>query len=257
MERYLPSFDLNGKTAVVTGATKGIGKAISTAYAEAGAQVILVSRTQEDLDRLDNELKAQNLKVHTIAGDVQDYKQIIDKVETIMKDQPIDIWVNNAGMNIRSEAEEVSEEEWEQIVQTNMKSAFFLSQYAAKKMKGQGYGKIINMSSVGGHVALRTGVVYAMTKAALIQMSKTLAIEWGKYGIRVNAIGPWYFPTALTEKLLEDEEYVQDILDRTPLKRIGKLKEIAGTAVFLASEASDYMTGQTLFVDGGMTIYGF
>ncbi|QHS22541.1 glucose 1-dehydrogenase [Virgibacillus sp. MSP4-1] len=257
MDKYLPSFNLNGKTAVITGATKGIGKAISTAYAEAGAHVVLISRTQEDLDRMDDELKAQNLKVQTIAGDVQDYQQIIDKVETIMKDQPIDIWVNNAGMNIRSEAEEVSEEEWEQIVQTNMKSAFFLAQYAAKKMKGQGYGKIINMSSVGGHVALRTGVVYAMTKAALIQMSKTLAIEWGKYGIRVNAIGPWYFPTALTEKLLKDEEYVQDILDRTPLKRIGKLKEIAGTAVFLASEASDYMTGQTLFVDGGMTIYGF
>ncbi|MRG88298.1 SDR family NAD(P)-dependent oxidoreductase [Salinibacillus xinjiangensis] len=257
MESYLPSFDLKGKVAAITGATKGIGRAISIAYAEAGAELILVSRTESDLESLKEELEARGTKVFTVAGDVQKYEEIIGKIEEQYKDKTIDVWVNNAGMNIRSEAEKVTEEEWNQIVQTNMKSAFFFSQYAAKKMKSSGYGKIINMSSVGGHVALRTGVVYAMTKAALIQMTKTLALEWGKHGIRVNAIGPWYFPTALTEKLLQDEDYVNDILAQTPLKRIGELKELAGTAVFLATEASDYMTGQTLFVDGGMTIYGF
>ncbi|KHF34248.1 Gluconate 5-dehydrogenase [Paenibacillus sp. P1XP2] len=124
-------------------------------------------------------------------------------------------------------------------------------------MKDHGGGKIINISSVGGHTALRTGVVYGSTKAALIHMTKILALEWGKYGILVNAVGPWYFRTPLTEKLLSDEQYVQDILDRTPLNRVGQLEEVVGPVVFLASDAANYMTGQTLLVDGGMSIYGF
>jgi len=124
-------------------------------------------------------------------------------------------------------------------------------------MKEKKAGKIITITSVGGHVALRTGVAYAATKAALIQMTKVLALEWGKYNINVNAIGPWYFKTPLTEKLLQDKEYVKDILAVTPMKRVGELEELVGPAVFLASEASKYMNGQTIFVDGGMTIQGF
>lgn len=124
-------------------------------------------------------------------------------------------------------------------------------------MKEARYGRILNISSVGGHVALRTGVVYASTKAALIQMTKNLALEWGRYGINVNAIGPWYFKTPLTEKPLADETYLNDILSRTPLNRVGEPQELVGPAVFLASEAGSYCTGQTLFVDGGMTVYGF
>ncbi|MCP8616081.1 SDR family NAD(P)-dependent oxidoreductase [Salirhabdus salicampi] len=257
METYLPDFHLKGKTAVITGATKGIGRAIASSYAEAGANVVLISRTEEDLYRFKEELIPFGTTIHTIVGDVQNYQEIISAIEHMDEIKEINVWVNNAGINIRSEAEKVSEDEWEKIVDVNMKGAFFLSQFAARKMKDLNYGKIINITSVAGHVALRTGVVYGMTKAALIQMTKTLALEWGKYGIRINAIGPWYFETALTEKLLQDEQYVQDIVDRTPLRRIGELKELAGAAVFLASEASDYITGQTLFVDGGMTIYGF
>jgi NAD(P)-dependent dehydrogenase (short-subunit alcohol dehydrogenase family) len=124
------------------------------------------------------------------------------------------------------------------------------------KEKGNG-GKIINITSVAGHVALRTGVVYAATKAALIQMTKVLAMEWGQFGIHVNAIGPWYFKTPLTEKLLENQAYVDEILAVTPLKRIGELPELVGPVVFLVSDAANYITGQTLFVDGGMTIHGF
>lgn len=258
MNSYLPSFKLTNKLAVVTGATKGIGKAIAISFAESGADVVLISRTESDLNHVKEEIEKKGKKAYTIKGNVTDYKDILSQLDKIIpENQSIDIWVNNAGMNIRTEALEVTEEEWNQIIQTNMQSAFFFAQAAAKRMKDQGKGKIINISSVAGHVALRTGVVYGMTKAALIQMTKTLALEWGKYGIRVNAIGPWYFPTALTEKLLEDERYVKEIVDRTPLKRVGKLEELAGTAVFLASDASDYITGQTLFVDGGMTIYGF
>ncbi|MFD1018435.1 SDR family NAD(P)-dependent oxidoreductase [Thalassobacillus hwangdonensis] len=254
---YLPGFDLKDKLAVVTGGTKGIGKAIAVSYAEAGADVIIIARSEDELLAVKETIEGLGRNCHIIQSDVKDYTYIKAEVEKITATRNLDIWVNNAGMNIRSEALEVSEEEWETIIQTNMKSAFFLSQFAAQKMKDGEQGKIINISSVGGHTALRTGVVYAMTKSALIQMTKNLALEWGKYNINVNAIGPWYFPTSLTEKLLQDEAYVSDILDRTPLKRIGNLSEIAGPAVFLASPASDYITGQTIFVDGGMTIYGF
>ncbi|MCT2537334.1 glucose 1-dehydrogenase [Aquibacillus koreensis] len=254
---YLPSFSLDGKLAVVTGATKGIGRAIALGYAEAGADVVLIARTLEDLEKVKKEVEALGRQAFTICNDIKDYKKIIAKVDELLGERPIDIWVNNAGVNIRSQALDVTEEEWMHIVDVNMKSAFFLAQAAAKKMKGNNKGKIINVSSVGGHMALRTGVVYAMTKSAIIQMTKNLAMELGKYSINVNAIGPWYFPTALTETLLKDEAYVNDILDRTPLNRIGKLEELVGTAVYFASDASNYTTGQTLFVDGGMTIYGF
>ncbi|UOQ42753.1 glucose 1-dehydrogenase [Halobacillus salinarum] len=254
---YLPSFSLKNKLAVITGGTKGIGKAITMAFAESGADVFIIARNEDDLNAVQQEVVMLGQQAYCICGDINKHEWIIEQVEKRREGRPIDIWVNNAGMNIRSEAQEVSEAEWEQIVSTNMKSAFFLSQYAGKVMMENGGGKIINISSVGGHTALRTGVVYAMTKSALIQMTKNLALEWGKHQINVNAIGPWYFPTALTEKLLQDEEYVNEIIERTPLKRIGRLQELAGAAVFLASEAGDYMTGQTLFVDGGMTIYGF
>lgn len=254
---YLPSFDLKNKNAVVTGSTRGIGRAIALAYAEAGANVILISRNQEELQKTKKEAEVFGGKVDTICNSVHQYKAIIEKMDAILAEKPLDIFVNNAGMNIRSKAVDVTEEEWMEIVQVNMKSAFFLAQSAAKRMVPNHQGKIINISSVGGSVALRTGVVYAMTKSALIQMTKNLAMELGPENIHVNGIGPWYFPTSLTEKLLEDEQYVKEILERTPLKRLGKLEELAGTAVFLASEASNYITGQTLMVDGGMTIYGF
>ncbi|MBN8234634.1 SDR family oxidoreductase [Halobacillus kuroshimensis] len=254
---YLPNFRLDHRLAVVTGGTKGIGRAITLAFAESGADVIVIARNSVELDQVKNDVEELGQRAFPIVEDINHYDLIIEKVEKIRQGRPIDIWVNNAGMNIRSEAASVSESEWDQIINTNMKSAFFLSQYAGRIMMDNRAGKIINISSVGGHTALRTGVVYAMTKSALIQMTKNLALEWGKYNINVNAIGPWYFPTSLTEKLLQDEEYVKEILARTPLNRIGKLEELSGAAVFLASDAGNYMTGQTLLVDGGMTIYGF
>ncbi|GEL76195.1 oxidoreductase [Tenuibacillus multivorans] len=259
METYLPSFELKGKRAVVTGATKGIGRAIAMAYAEAGADVILIARSDEDLSQTAKQIEQDyQVNVDYIAASVTELDYIKHQLDILTGLGAVDILVNNAGMNIRSEALDVTEDEWQQIIDTNMKSALFLSKHIAKQMIDQNKkGKIISVSSVAGQTALRTGVIYAMTKAAIIQMTKTLSLEWGKYGINVNAIGPWYFPTALTEKLLQDEQYVQDIVDRTPMGRIGKLEEIAGPAVFLASDASNYMTGQTLMVDGGMTIYGF
>lgn len=256
---YLPSFHLKNKLAVITGAGRGIGRALAIGYAEAGADVVLLSRTEADLLEVADEIKAMGQKAFPIVTDVTDKDSINQAFEQIKEINPaIDILINNAGMNIRSKAFDVTEEEWETIMNTNLKSAFFMSQKAGELMKQQGNGgRIINISSVAGHTALRTGVVYAQTKAAMIQMTKVLAFEWGQHNIAVNSVGPWYFETPLTEKILSDEKYVSDILAVTPLKRIGQLPELVGPAVFLGSDAASYITGQTLFVDGGMTIQGF
>lgn len=254
----LPSFRLEKKMALVTGAGRGIGKALAIGLAEAGADVALLARTESDLEQTAGEIRALGRQAFPFAADVRSREQIEKAVSSLIEQTGrIDILVNNAGMNIRSQALAVTDEEWETIMQTNLKSAFLCSQIVGAQMKRQEYGRIINIASVAGHVALRTGVVYAATKAAMIQMTKVLALEWGKFGINVNAIGPWYFKTPLTEKLLSDPDYLGDIVARTPLGRVGELEELVGPAVFLASDAANYMTGQTLFVDGGMTIYGF
>ncbi|MDT9024604.1 MULTISPECIES: SDR family NAD(P)-dependent oxidoreductase [Rossellomorea] len=255
---YLPSFSLNDKLAVVTGAGRGIGRALSIGLAEAGADVVLLSRTRNDLEDVASEIEKLGRKAYIIPTDITSREEI-RKAIAYIEDQKrsIDILINNAGMNIRSTALEVTDQEWQTIMDTNLKSAFMMSQETGKHMKEKKQGKIINIASVAGHVALRTGVVYASTKAAMIQMTKVLAMEWGKYNINVNSIGPWYFKTPLTAELLQNEEYVNDILAVTPLKRIGELEELVGPAVFLSSDASNYVTGQTIFVDGGMTIQGF
>lgn len=256
---YLPSFKLEGKTALVTGAGRGIGRALAVGLAESGCDVALVSRTAADLEETAELIrKHTNAKPYVIPADITEREEIEGAFDKLIAEAGrLDILVNNAGMNIRTPALEVTDDEWETIMQTNLKSAFIASQTAGRYMKDHGGGKIINISSVGGHTALRTGVVYGSTKAALIHMTKILALEWGMYGILVNAVGPWYFRTPLTEKLLSDEQYLQDILDRTPLNRVGQLEEVVGPVVFLASDAANYMTGQTLLVDGGMSIYGF
>lgn len=256
---FLPSFQLEGKKAAVTGAGRGIGRALAIGLAEAGADVALLSRTEGDLNETASIIRDMGREALVLPADVTK-REDVHKALTDLYAQwgKLDIIVNNAGMNIRSKALDVSDEEWQTIMDTNLKSAFMVSQEAGRLMKEQGTGgKIINIASVAGQVALRTGVVYAATKAAMMQMTKVLAMEWGQYGINVNAIGPWYFKTPLTEKLLSDEAYVKDILAVTPLKRIGELPELVGPAVFLSSDAGNYVTGQTLFVDGGMTIHGF
>lgn len=256
---YLPSFRLDNKKAIVTGAGRGIGRALAIGLVEAGADVALLSRTKEDLEETAKYIRELGREALVIPTDVTSREAIQESLQTIVETwAQVDILINNAGMNIRSKALDVTDEEWQKIMDTNLKSSFMMSQEVGKIMKETGtQGKIISISSVGGAVALRTGVVYAATKAAMIQMTKVLALEWGQYGINVNSIGPWYFKTPLTEKLLADPDYLSDILAVTPLNRVGELQELVGPAVFLSSEAGNYVTGQTLFVDGGMTIKGF
>ncbi|WP_010676995.1 SDR family NAD(P)-dependent oxidoreductase [Bacillus timonensis] len=254
MSSYLPSFDLKNKKALVTGASRGIGRALANGLAEAGADVYIVSRSEKDLQIVADEIASRGVRAIPLVADItkqEDIDAIFSKIDNL------DILINNAGINIRATASEVTDDQWESIVNTNLKSAFKMSQAAGEIMKQQRSGKIITISSVAGHVALNTGIVYGISKAAIIQMTKNLALEWAKYNIHVNSVGPWYFSTPLTEKYLKDEAYLQTILDRTPLNRVGQLPEVVGPVVFLSSEASNYITGQTIFVDGGMTIYGF
>jgi NAD(P)-dependent dehydrogenase (short-subunit alcohol dehydrogenase family) len=254
----LPNFQLKDQVAIVTGAGRGIGQALAVGLAEAGADVVILARTKSDLNETAALIEKAGRKALPIQTDITKRDEVMSAVQQA-KDAfgKIDILVNNAGMNIRSKALDVTDEEWHTIMETNLHGAFMMAQETAKVMKESNKGKIINISSVGGGVALRTGVVYASTKAAMIQMTKNLAIEWAQYGINVNAVGPWYFRTPLTEKLLADEAYLNDILSRTPIKRVGELEDLVGPVVFLAGEGANYITGQTLFVDGGMTIYGF
>lgn len=254
---YLPSFSLTDQTFLITGAGRGIGRALAIGMAEAGANIILVARTEPDLKETAQEIERLGRTAYIFPCDITDRQQVVETLARAYEQVPqIDGLVNNAGMNIRSKALDVTEDEWETIQQTNLKSAFFFAQEVGKRMQETG-GSILNIASVAGHVALRTGVVYATTKAAMIQMTKVLALEWGPRNIRVNAIGPWYFKTPLTEPLLKDPTYLQEIVDVTPLGRVGELEELVGPAVFLSSAAARYVTGQTLYVDGGMTIKGF
>jgi NAD(P)-dependent dehydrogenase (short-subunit alcohol dehydrogenase family) len=254
----LPNFQLKDRVAIVTGAGRGIGQALALGLAEAGADVAILARTESNLDETAALIEKTGRKALSIPMDItkrDDVARAVQQAKEVFG--KIDILVNNAGMNIRSKALDVTDEEWHTIMETNLHGAFMMAQETGKVMKEQNRGKIINISSVGGGIALRTGVVYASTKAALIQMTKNLAIEWAQYGINVNAIGPWYFRTPLTEKLLSDEAYLNDILSVTPIKRVGELEDLVGPVVFLSGDGANYITGQTLFVDGGMTIYGF
>lgn len=252
-------FSLQGKRALVTGASRGIGQALAIGLAAAGAELVLLGR---DADALAETAQAveqvrPSNATQILVCDIRHVEQIESAVAAAVRDKPLDVLINNAGLNIRSKATDVTEAEWQTIMDTDLRGAFFVAQQVGKHMIEQSQGSIINISSVGGYTALRTGVVYAAAKAGIIQMTKVLALEWATQGIRVNGIGPWYFETPLTANLLKNETYLAQIVDRTPMRRVGQLAELVGPTVFLASDTASYVTGQTLFVDGGMTIYGF
>lgn len=246
-------FQLTGKTAIVTGASRGIGEAIAKGFAKAGADLILVSRNLSALEKVAKEIEAGGRKAFPISADLGNPDEIIKTVETTQKVSPkIDILVNNAGMSpILKKAEEVTLQEWEEIVRVNLTGTFFFCQEVGKVMMRQGGGKIINMVSVGAVVAFPRQIAYCATKGGILQLTKVLAVEWARYNIQVNAIGPAYLETELTRGMRESKIISEDLLRKTPMGRFGKPEEIVGAALYLASDSSSYITGQTIFVDGG------
>lgn len=249
---------LSGKKALITGATKGIGKAIADEFLSLGAEITIVARKTTEMNDLLQAWKDKGYKANGITADVSldnDRKKIFEDLKKNWRQ--FDILVNNVGTNIRKKAAEYTSEEYDHILSTNIRSAFEMCMLSYPFLKNSGSGCVVNIASVGGLTALRTGAIYAMSKAALIQLSKNLAIEWASDHIRVNSIAPWYIRTPLAETVLQNPDYLKTVLSRTPMNRIGEPNEVASAAAFLCMPASSYITGQCVAVDGGFSIFGF
>ena len=247
-------FGLDGQCALVTGASRGLGLAFAEAFASAGAHVVLGGRKQEELERARNRLRDAGHSVSQVILDVTDTKSVDEAVRSVEADVgPIDILVNNAGIQRRAPLESFSDADWSELMATNLDGVFKVSRAAVKGMIERRSGTIINVSSVQSALARPSIGPYAASKGAITMLTKSMAGEWGQYGIRVNAIAPGYFKTELNSALVADPKFSEWLVGRTPLRRWGEVQELAGAAVFLASQAASFVTGQTLLVDGGIT----
>ena len=255
MANDFPRFDLTGDAALVTGAGRGLGRAISLALAHAGADVALGLRDVKTGMGLAQEIEAMGRRVLPLQMDMTRLEEISRAVrEAAAHFGRLDILVNNAGLAPENLAENVREEDFDLTLRVNLKGTFFASQAAAQVMIRQKRGSIINMSSQAGFVALPTESVYCMTKAAIVHLTKCLAVEWGKHNIRVNAVAPTFIRTPGTEAVLRDPQFETDVIERiAALHRIGEPMEVTGAVVFLASPAASLITGHTLLIDGGWT----
>jgi len=250
-----PRFDLDGQVALVTGAARGLGNAIALALAHAGADVALGLRDIHTGDALVREIESMGRRALPLQMDITRLDQINHAVEdTVGQFGRLDILVNNAGLGPSNLAEDVREEDFDFTVAVNLKGTFFTSQAAGRVMIRQNYGRIVNLGSQAGFVALPTESVYCMTKAAISHLTKCLAVEWGKYNITVNAVAPTFIRTPGTEEALADPAFKADTLERIAgLHRIGEPMDVAGAVVFLASPAASLITGDTIMIDGGWT----
>jgi len=253
----LDLFDLSGKTGIVTGASRGIGKEIAFVLAEAGVNLALVSRNEELLIENCRKIKEMGRKAIYIKTDVGNKKEIEVAVKKSLQEfDRIDVLINCAGLNIRGNVEDFSEEEYEKVMNINLKGTFFFSQLVGKSMIKQKRGKIINISSLASVVGGENTPIYSASKGGIKQLTKAMAVAWAKYNINVNAIGPGFFRTDMTEVLYEKENTREKIINRIPMRRWGNpKKDLAGAVIFLSSTASDYMTGQTIYIDGGYLAY--
>ena len=253
METF-PNFRLDGKVALVTGAARGLGRACALALAHAGSEVALGLRDVNSASGLVQEITDMGRKALALQMDVSSTDQINSAVDRAIEEfGRIDILVNNVGVAPPNPAEKVTEADFDTTLNLNVKATFFTAQAVAKHMIEQGGGKIINMSSQAGFIALDDESIYCMTKAAVNHLTKNLASEWAKYNINVNAVAPTFIQTPGTEPWLNDPDFKKSVIDRIPLGRIGKPIEVAGPVVFLASDAASLITGEILLIDGGWT----
>ena len=247
-------FGLSGRVALVTGSSAGIGRAIARGLAEAGAVVVVNGRSADKVETVVAEIEAGGGAAHASVFDVTDSAAVRDAVSRIESEiGPIDILVNNAGIQRRAPLEDYVEETWRELMKTNLDSVFFVGQAVARAMIPRRRGRIINICSVQSELG-RPGIApYTASKGAVKMLTKGMAIDWGKHGIRVNGLGPGYFRTELNKALVEDEKFSSWLAGRTPLGRWGEVDELVGAAIFLASDASSFVNGHILYVDGGIT----
>jgi NAD(P)-dependent dehydrogenase (short-subunit alcohol dehydrogenase family) len=250
-------FDLNGRVAIVTGTTRGLGQQFARALANAGADLVLTSRNRDHLLSFETEINGLGRRAVSLELDVRD-PQSIEQMAAAAEEAfgHVDILVNNAGMNIRKPALEVTWEDWNAILDTNLRGSFFVAQAVARRMVSRGYGRIINIgsvTSVNGYAGLAP---YGASRGGIKQLTMSLADDWGKHGITVNCLAPGWFQTDQNKVMYEDKEWVEYLSDRIPVKRPGQTGDLDAAVVFLAAEASRYITGQTLLVDGGISTGG-
>lgn len=251
----LEVFQLDGRVALITGGNRGLGFVMAKALAEAGADVVVTSRQQEKAETSAATItQATGRRALGVAVDVTAADQVEDMVQTVVKEfGHIDILINNAGINIRKPIEEFDEESWDQVQSTNLKAPFLCARAVARYMKEQRYGRVINVASMLGLTGLAERSAYCSSKGGVIQLTKVLALEWAPYNVTVNALCPGPFATELNTPVLNNPQANKFFVDHIPLQRWGNPDELGGAAIFLASNASSFMTGAALVVDGGWT----
>ena len=254
MQSVLKNFELTGRTALVTGSSAGIGYALARGLAGAGARLILNARSAGKLEQAAAKLREEGATVFTSAFDVSDGDAVNSAIERIEADVgPIDILVNNAGMQRRAPLEQFEESHWHELMKTNLDSVFLVGKAVARHMIERKYGKIINICSVQSELG-RPGIApYTASKGAVKMLTKGMAIDWGPHGIQVNGLGPGYFKTELNDALVKNADFSAWLIGRTPSRRWGDVEDLVGAAVFLASDASRFVNGHILYVDGGVT----
>ncbi|HLJ78509.1 MAG TPA: glucose 1-dehydrogenase [Acidobacteriaceae bacterium] len=247
-------FDLRGQVAVVTGTSRGLGQYFARALARAGADLILTSRHRKSLAEFEAEMRALGRRTLALELDVRDHGSIQRMArEAEQAFGQIHILVNNAGCNVRKPALDVTWDDWNLVVETNLRGSFFVAQAFARSMIGHGYGRIINIGSVTSVFGYAGLAPYGASRGGIRQLTMSLADDWGPHGVTVNCLAPGWFKTAQNQVMYENEEWVRYLTDRIPVRRPGAPNDLDGAIVFLASEASRYVTGQTLLVDGGIS----